>query len=358
MAGPAPVVAGARRAVRAAVADVPRGGLVLVACSGGADSTALAAATAFAAPRLGLRAGAVVVDHALQEGSAAVADAAAHRCRDLGLEPVQVRRVVVAPGGRGPEADARAARYTALAAAAEELGAAAVLLGHTLDDQAETVLLGLARGAGARSLAGMSSHRGTWRRPFLGLRRTDTEAVCTTLGLSWWEDPTNGLEGPDERPLRSRVRGRVVPALVDVLGPGAVPGLARTADLLRDDADLLDALAAALLDRALVAPAADEPAPAGAVELDVATLEAAHPALRRRALRAAALRAGCPDGDLFAVHVGALDALVVAWRGQGPVHLPGDRRARRACGRLSLGPPDRPPGPSRPPLRPTPAPQE
>jgi tRNA(Ile)-lysidine synthase len=368
VAGPAPVVASARRAVRAALADVPRGGLVLVACSGGADSKALAAATAFVAPRAGLRAGAVVVDHGLQAGSADVADVAAARCRDLGLDPVQVRGVVVAPAGGGPEADARAARYAALTAAAEELDAAAVLLGHTLDDQAETVLLGLARGAGARSLAGMTPRRGTWRRPFLGLRRADTEAVCTTLGLPWWDDPTNTVAGTAEPPMRSRVRASVVPALVDVLGPGAVPGLARTADLLRDDADLLGALAAGLLDRALDAAGPGDTAASGTgepgttesgtVELDVGTLAAAHPALRRRALRAAALRAGCPDGDLFAVHVTALDALVVAWRGQGPVHLPGDRRAHRSCGRLSLGPPDPSPGPSRRSPRPAPAPQE
>jgi tRNA(Ile)-lysidine synthase len=356
--GPAPVVAAARRAVRRALGDLRSGELVLVACSGGADSTALAAATAFAAPRLGLRAGAVVVDHGLQAGSADVAAAAARRCRDLGLDPVEVRRAVVPTSGDGPEADARAARYAALDAAAAEHGAAAVLLGHTLDDQAETVLLGLARGAGARSLAGMPARRGVHRRPFLALRRAHTEAVCRTLGIAWWDDPTNDVPSdaqalPDAAtpPLRSQVRGRVVPALVDVLGPGAVPALARTADLLRDDADLLDALAADLLAAALASALAaspddgergpvGRPAVSGAesVVLDAGVLATAHPALRRRALRTAALRAGCPAGDLFAVHVDALDALVTAWRGQGPVHLPGDLRAARACGRLSLGP--------------------
>lgn len=325
-------MATARRAVRAAVADLAPGTRVLVACSGGADSTALAAATAFVAPRAGLRAGAVVVDHGLQPGSADVAATAAARCRGLGLDPVEVRRVDVPATGDGPEAAARTARYAALDAGAAAHGAGAVLLGHTLDDQAESVLLGLARGAGARSLAGMPARRGAYRRPFLGLRRGQTEAVCRALGLDWWDDPTNA--GP---PRRSQVRARVVPALVDVLGPGAVPALARTADLLRDDADLLDALAADLLADALVAPRAD-PAPGSTVVLDVATLAAAHPALRRRALRSAALRAGCPASDLFAVHVDALDALVTAWRGQGPAHLPGDRRASRAYGRLSLGP--------------------
>ncbi|MDF9878550.1 tRNA lysidine(34) synthetase TilS [Cellulosimicrobium cellulans] len=355
MGGPAPVVAAARRAVRGVLGDLDPGSLVLVACSGGADSTALAAATAFVAPRLGLRAGAVVVDHGLQAGSAGVAADAAERCRGLGLDPVEVRRVLVPASGDGPEGDARAARYAALDAAATDHGAAAVLLGHTLDDQAETVLLGLARGAGARSLAGMPARRGVHRRPFLALRRADTEAVCRTLGLAWWDDPTNGpaasgdAPGPPGTaplPLRSRVRARVVPALVDVLGPGAVPALARTAGLLRDDADLLDALAADLLAAALVVPAGgedgpvDEPTASGAraVVLDAEVLATAHPALRRRALRTAALRAGCPAGDLFAVHVDALDALVTAWRGQGPVHLPGDLRAARACGRLSLGP--------------------
>jgi tRNA(Ile)-lysidine synthase len=326
-----------------------------VACSGGADSTALAAATAFVAPRLGLRAGAVVVDHGLQAGSAGVAADAAERCRGLGLDPVEVRRVVVPASGDGPEASARTARYAALDAVAVEHGAAAVLLGHTLDDQAETVLLGLARGAGARSLAGMAPRRGVHRRPFLALRRADTEAVCRTLGLAWWDDPTNGpapsgdAPGPPGAaalPLRSQVRARVVPALVDVLGPGAVPALARTADLLRDDADLLDALAADTLATALVESSDDGgrgpvggPAASGAesVVLDAEVLASVHPALRRRALRAAALRAGCPASDLFAVHVDALDALVTAWRGQGPVHLPGDLRAARACGRLSLG---------------------
>ncbi|KZM79436.1 tRNA lysidine(34) synthetase TilS [Cellulosimicrobium sp. I38E] len=351
MGGPAPVVATARRAVRRTLGDLRPGDLVLVACSGGADSTALAAATAFVAPRLGLRAGAVVVDHGLQAGSAGVAADAADRCRGLGLDPVEVRRVVVPASGDGPEADARAARYAALDAAATEHGAAAVLLGHTLDDQAETVLLGLARGAGARSLAGMAPRRGVHRRPLLALRRAETEAVCRTLGLVWWDDPTNGpaasgdapgAPGTAALPLRSQVRARVVPALVDVLGPGAVPALARTADLLRDDADLLDALAADLLATALVASPDDGergPAASGAesVVLDAEVLASAHPALRRRALRSAALRAGCPASDLFAVHVDALDALVTAWRGQGPVHLPGDLRATRACGRLSLG---------------------
>ena len=357
MAGPTPSEAAARVALRAALADLPPGALVLVACSGGADSLALAATAAFVAPRAGLRAGAVVVDHGLQPGSDDVAATAARACRGLGLEPVEVRGVVVGGGG-GPEAAARDARYAALEDAAREHGAAAVLLAHTLDDQAETVLLGLARGSGSRSLAGMPPVRGVLRRPFLGLRRADTEAVCRAVGLTWWDDPTNGTAddggSPNRRgsssggtrdddprrldalPLRSRVRTEVLPELVRVLGPGVPAALARTAAQLRDDADVLDALAADLLARAQNdAEDADAEATSPS-SLDVRALADAPRALRTRALRLAATRAGSPGGALTAAHVEALDALVVRWRGQGAVHLPGPVLGARECGRLVL----------------------
>ena len=345
MSGPPPAVARARRAVRATLetvaADHPQA-LVLVACSGGADSLALAATTAFEAPRLGLRAGAVVVDHQLQQGSAAVAAEAATRCVDLGLEPVVVRTVDVAtgPGSGGPEAAARSARYAALEAVAESQGAVVVLLGHTADDQAESVLLGLARGSGARSLAGMRASVGRWRRPLLGLRRTETEEVCTAQGTGWWEDPTNAGTSP-EAPLRSRVRAQVLPVLDDVLGPGVVDALVRTADQLDEDDTALAALAAELLGRARasVARALDTtavPLGAAAVQLDVDVVREAVPAVRRRCLRLAALAAGCPAGALTRDHVLAVDALLTRWRGQGPLHLPGGVEARRVCGRLVL----------------------
>ena len=229
--------------MRRSVRDLAPGDLVLVACSGGADSLALAAATAFVASRDGLRAGAVVVDHGLQDGSAPVAAVAAQQCRALGLEPVEVRRArVQGPGGL--EAAARHARYAVLDDVAHQAGAAAVLLGHTLDDQAESVILGLARGSGARSLAGMAAVRGTYRRPFLSLRRSDTEDVCTANGLTWWTDPTNGAlapggavaspsggaDRPDGLPLRSQVRvvregPALVVLLVDLLDvPGSLLG--------------------------------------------------------------------------------------------------------------------------------------
>ncbi|GAB3084460.1 tRNA lysidine(34) synthetase TilS [Isoptericola nanjingensis] len=383
-----PALAAARAAVRAELADLTRDGalsagdLVLVACSGGADSLALAAAAALEGPRVGrsvrsagfaVRVGAVVVDHGMQEGSDVVAAAAAARCRDLGLDPVLVRRVRVdaGPGADGPEGAARAARYAALDGVADETGAVAVLLGHTLDDQAESVLLGLARGSGARSLAGMPRRRGRYRRPFLGLRRAQTEAVCAAVGVDFWTDPTNlmpdGAEGVDGEggaavPARTRVRAAVVPVLEDALGPGVVESLARTAGQLRADADALDALAADLLAAATlptgelsdVQPTGAHQASDRTLVLDVGPLAEAHAALRRRALRSAALAVGCPPGATTARHVDALDALVVSWRGQGDVHLPGDARALRACGRLYLRPAEPHPAGAAHPPAPTP----
>ncbi|OJV80764.1 MAG: tRNA lysidine(34) synthetase TilS [Cellulomonas sp. 73-92] len=342
MTGPAPAVAAVRVAVRRALAGLPAGSLVLVACSGGPDSLALAAGLAFVGPRAGLRAGAVVVDHALQAASDEVAARAATACRALGLAPVVVRRVAVAGPG-GPEAAAREARYAALSAVADETGAAAVLLGHTRDDQAETVLLGLARGSGPRSLAGMAPVAGPYRRPLLGITRAQTLEACVAQGLEPWHDPTNTAG----RNLRSRVRGEAMPALEEVLGPGVTAALARTADLTREQADALDELAADLLARAATSPAAGTaPVAAMATERgdaggagvgwDVGVLAGAPDGLRRAALHAAALAAGATPGALGRAHVLALDALVVGWHGQGPVALPGGLEAARRCGRLFL----------------------
>jgi tRNA(Ile)-lysidine synthase len=368
MTGPAAAVAALRSAVTAATADLPDGALVLVGCSGGPDSLALAAATAFVAGRSVrtagrhgaaplLRAGAVVIDHGLQSGSARIAHDAAVACRDLGLEPVEVVRVSVGACG-GPEAAARDARYAALGAAADRLGAAAVLLGHTLDDQAESVLLGLARGAGARSLAGMPARRGLLRRPLLGLRRADTLAACAALALEPWHDPTNTPADPAVGPLRSRVRAHVLPVLESALGPGVAQALARTADQLREDADALDALAIVLLDAALAAgddvgaglvvggEGLDAGDPDGCVRdanlpaatvLGVTVLAGAPAAVRRRTLRIAAIRSGAGAGSVHRTHVLALDALVTGWHGQGPLDLPG-LRATRAYGTLVLQP--------------------
>lgn len=328
MPGPPPAVADIRRAVRAVLAECSPGDLVLVALSGGADSMALAAAAGVEGPALGLRVGAVVVDHGLLADSAEVARTAADRAPGLGLDPVEVVAVEVRASGEGVEAAAREARHTALSDAAERHGARLVLLGHTLDDQAEQVLLGLARGSGARSLSGMPPARGIFRRPLLGIRRGDTRFACEVDNLPWWDDPMN------EDPAFARVRARRALAELEAdLGPGLTEALARTADQLRVDADHLDAEAeratAALL-------GAMHSAPKGAVEVAVADLADLPPAIRTRVWRRLLLAAGAPAGQVSARHTDGCDRLLTDWRGQGPLHVPGDLRVSRRAGRVVI----------------------
>ena len=326
MAALAPAVAACRVAVRRCLTGLPNDAFVLVACSGGADSLALAAATAFVAPRAGLRAGLVSVDHGLQPGSDSRAAAVAAWGAEVGLAPATAVAVSVDGRPGGPEAAAREARYEALAGAARELGAAAVLLGHTRDDQAETVLLALARGGGPRGIAGMPVRRlirgVPFLRPFLDVSRAQTGAACADLGLRPWQDPHNA----DPAYARSRVRA-AMPVLVEALGPDLVDNLARTASLVAADVEALDALA--------------ENSRPGVVyedgSLDVASLAGLPTAVRTRLLRDLALRAGCPAGALSAAHVEAVDALVTDWHGQGPVGLPGGLTVVRRQGRLTAG---------------------
>ncbi len=351
--GPHPAVAQIRVSVRRCLGDLAPGCLVLAACSGGPDSLALAAALAYAAPRLGLRGGGVTIDHGLQPGSAERAARVQAVLAGLGLDPVHRIAVTVPaePGHGGPEAAARAARYAALEQAARESAAAAVLLGHTQDDQAETVLLGLARGSGARSLAGMPAQRGLLRRPLLTVSRAVLREACQALGLDPWDDPHN----VDPAYTRARVRHQVMPVLEQALGPGVAAALARTAAQLSDDSAALDAVAhaearrlavpglasggpggagvgAAALDGA--GPDGAEAGGAGLGALDVAGLAALAPAVRARVLRLAALAAGCPGGSLAARHIAAADALVTGWHGQRWADLPGGVRVRRQYGKL------------------------
>jgi tRNA(Ile)-lysidine synthase len=326
MTGLPPATAAVRVAVRRSLADVT--GPVAAAVSGGADSLALAAALAFERPS----SFAFVVDHGLQHVSAEVAAGAAEQCRGLGLQAEVLTRTtspaaaaepaVDGPipsdqrklwGGAGPEAWAREVRYRMLEKCAERHRVTAVLLGHTLDDQAETVLLGLARGSGARALAGMASARGTFRRPLLGLSRAITVAACSEAGLLPWVDPHN----EDARFARVRARSRVLPVLERELGPGVAEALARSAAQLREDADALDALTPDL---------EDDPTCDG--------LAALPPALRARALKRWAERV--TGRAVTSTHVEALRALIEQWSGQGPVDLPGGVAVRRTQGRLSV----------------------
>ncbi|AKV88199.1 tRNA lysidine(34) synthetase TilS [Microbacterium sp. CFBP9023] len=318
-----PVIAEIRLAVRTALADLPEGSTVVVALSGGADSLALAAATAFEAPKLGLRVGTLTVDHGLQNGSDAVAARAARAAAALGLDALVVRVEVGADGG--PEAAARDARYRVLKDAATDAGAAAVILGHTLDDQAETVLLGLARGSGAASLQGMAPVREDddglrWVRPMLGVRRETTRAFCAESDLEVWDDPHN----TEDRFARVRVRDRVLPVLETELGPGIAEALARTAEQLREDAEAFDEMIHETIEDIV------EHAEAG-ISVSVAALAANPAALRNRIIRLVV------DSE-FGVSLTRSQTLEVArlaidWSGQGPIDLPGCSAAR-AGGRI------------------------
>jgi tRNA(Ile)-lysidine synthase len=314
-----PSVARIRLAVRRALADIPAPATVVVALSGGADSLALAAAVAFEAPKLGLTAASVTVDHALQPGSDAAAADAARVASRLGLD-ARVVAVRVEQTGDGVESAARDARYQALFETSRALGVAAVLTAHTLDDQAETVLLGLARGAGATSLAGMppvSDRDGILLlRPLLGTRRTETVAACAAQDLSPWQDPHND----DPRYARVRVRQRVLPVLEAELGPGVAEALARTADQLQEDAaafaDMIDETIEDIV----------EHAEAG-IAVSASALAANPAALRNRIIRhvvASEFHVSLTRSQTLEVA-----RLVTDWAGQGPIDLPGCR-ARRA----------------------------
>lgn len=310
-----PAIADVRRAVRESwdASGVVAGDLVLVACSGGPDSLALAGAVAFEAPRAGIRAGAVIVEHGIQAVTREVAARTADVLTELGLDPVQVAHVSVGDVG-GPEAAARTARYAALDEAAATLGAKAIMLGHTLDDQAETVLLGLARGSGPRALNGMAGQAGLYLRPLLGIKRETTHAFCSDSGLEPWTDPQNS----EDRFTRVRVRQNVLPKLESELGPGIAESLARTAELIREDSDHLDELALAAYESIVAAGPTS-------LTLDVPGLEALAKPIRNRVI----LRTLEVFGGTFSrVHVLAVADLVENWHGQKELTLPGVRVVR------------------------------
>lgn len=304
-----------RKSVLSTAERLKPGALVLLGVSGGADSLAMAAAVSTCgAPDV--RFGAVIVDHGLQEGSADVAARAAEQCRGLGLDPVVAAHVhvVTGPGGGGLEQAARIARRRALVNAAEEHDASAIWLAHTADDQAETVLLGLLRGSGPRSMAGMRAEDGLWARPLLGLSRAVVRASLLATGLQPHEDPMN----EDVRFSRVRIRHDVLPVLERELGGHISEQLVRGAELFRDDTDALDAMAAEwMATRAL---------------LPLDALASLPRALRTRVIRLALLEHGCVSPEK--VHIDAVEHLAMEPRAHGPVRVPGglqvikDREAR------------------------------
>ncbi|WP_246159993.1 tRNA lysidine(34) synthetase TilS [Microbacterium rhizomatis] len=312
-----PSVAEVRRAVRRALEPLGHGSTVVVGLSGGADSLALAAATVFEGRKLGLRVVAATVDHGLQPGSADAAATAARAATALGAE-ARIVTVDVGTDG-GPEAAAREARYAALIGVARDAGAAAILVGHTLDDQAETVLLGLARGAGGASLQGMAPASDldgiALLRPLLGVRRVTTRASCAAEDLRPWDDPQN----VDPRFARVRVRERVLPALEAELGPGIAEALARTAEQLREDGEAF----AEMIDETIEDIV--EHAEAG-ISVSVPALAANPPALRHRIIRHVV--ASEFHQSLTRAQTLEVARLVTDWAGQGPIDLPGCRAHR------------------------------
>lgn len=323
MPGPDPAVAAIRLAVRRELTALDEADSVVVACSGGADSLALLAATVFEAHKLPVRVIGVVVDHGLQEGSAEHAARVVAQLAGLGVDETASIRVTVDPGPAGIEAGAREARYAALSRLAEHFGAETVLLGHTLDDQAETVLLGLTRGSGGRSLQGM---RGGFRlddigflRPLLGIRRAQTEAACRAEGIEWWEDPHNA----DPRFTRARIRHTVMPMLERELGPGIAETLARTGHQLRDDMEVV----AGVLEQRY-----DELDLEGGV--DLRDLEPLPVAVATRILRRIAIDAGAIPSELSHDHVRSLQGLEPGKE----IRLPGHLTAYLDAGRLRFRP--------------------
>jgi len=308
-----------RNAVRPFLENLTAGDCALVAVSGGADSLALAYALIKEAPDLAINLIAVTVDHQLQSGSSDQAEKVEIELKAMGYQEVIIEKVSVKEQS-GLEADARTARYAALDAIAHAYGATQVFLGHTRDDQAETVLLGLARGSGTRSLAGMAVVNGKYARPFLQLTREQTVQACQEAKLNPWSDPHN----ENAKFSRVRVRNSVLPVMESEIGPGIAAALARSAAILRDDADALDEMAQAVISRVDLK------------DLDCAALAELPRAIRSRVLRAAIYSAGAPSGSLSADHLSAVESLVTSWHGQGEASLPGGVKVARISGRLSL----------------------
>ncbi|MEI8214855.1 MAG: tRNA lysidine(34) synthetase TilS [Actinomycetota bacterium] len=308
-----------RNAVKPHLARLEAGDVLLVAVSGGADSLALAYAILKESGPLAVTAVAVTIDHQLQSGSSAQAEKVQKQLKEFGYEKVITEKVVV-DSKSGLEAGARDARYQALSACAEKEKATKIFLGHTRDDQAETVLLGLARGSGTRSLSGMAVENGMYIRPLLNITRTETEAACKEIGIDPWNDPHNG----NTEFSRVKVRTEILPIMEAKLGPGIAAALARSASILRDDADALDALAQNEISQSELA------------NLDCEHLSTLARAIRSRILRAAIYAAGAPEGSITADHLAGVEALVTSWRGQGALSLPGGVKVERISGRLSL----------------------
>ena len=310
-----------RQGLIASLADLEAGDTVLVGLSGGADSLSLLKCAVMVGKIQSINVGAIIIDHQIQAESAKTSQTAAQLATDLGADPVLIFNVNVAtgPGSGGMEAAARSARYKALDDEADLIGAVAIFLGHTEDDLAETVVLGLARGSGTRSLSGMAFHVGRYVRPFLELTRAQVLAACKESGIEFWSDPQND----DLSFARVRVRNELLPKMEKEIGPGISKALARTSRILREDADALDLIAGDLF-ATLVDPA----------QIPIELISELPSAVRKRVIKRAIEAMGAPT--LTAEQILEVDALVGAWKGQGAVALAGGITVRRDSGRLTL----------------------
>lgn len=292
---------------------------ILIGVSGGADSLALAIATQIECKAAAIDCVAIIIDHQLQEGSGAISLQCRDKLINIGLATVEIIPVDVQIED-GLEGSARRARFQAFEGAIARYQPDYFLLGHTKNDQAESVLLGLARGSGTRSLSGMAEANGIYIRPLLEIDRETTERACAESGITPWVDPHNS----DLHHARVRVRREVLPNLEANLGPGIIGALARSARILREDADALDALADSYL-------TGQNP-----LSLDIKGLTGLEKAIRIRVLRSVIYAAGAPEGSLTADHLAPVEALITNWHGQGEISLPGGVKVLRISGRLSL----------------------
>ena len=310
-----------QNAVQNLLKEFDAGDYVLVGCSGGADSLALVWTTLVVGKRLELKIGAIIVDHQLIPESNDVALNAKKQCEELGIQEVIIKKVNVEHNHEGLEAAARIARYEAFENVLHETNAQAILLAHTQDDQAETVLMRLTRGSGAKSLSGMAQVSGKYLRPFLHLRKKLVHDSLDLIGLKAWQDPAN----TDHQFLRVKVRHELMPKIVEVLGESAISSLDKTSQLLRLDNQALEELAQQFF---------KSQKDVKTNGLEISELEKLPEAIRTRVLRIFAIASGVHPGPFSFEHIEAIDALVKNWHGQGNVDLPGFIQATRVNGSL------------------------
>jgi tRNA(Ile)-lysidine synthase len=311
-----------RKAVRVWFEKLEPNSKVCIGVSGGADSIALAAASKLEASNFPIDLVAVIVDHGLQENSEKIAEFAKQQLIKLGYQDVFIGKANVQITD-GLEASARRARYKVFQQAIETYGPVYFFLGHTKNDQAEGVLLGLARGSGTKSLSGMQEISGIFVRPLLGIDRATTEIACHEASIEFWNDPHNS----NQEFTRVRVRENILPILENEIGPGITDALARSAKILREDAIALDGWAEDVYRQ--VDP----------LDIEISTLAGLPVAVRSRVLRLAIYAAGAPAGSISASHLEPIEAFVSDWRGQGHTSLPGGVKVCRISGRLSLSKP-------------------